>query len=71
MELRCSHHAFQDSREADVTLLHALPVEEADFAEPEAGHNRRLATEALFEAMDGEQFDLDLAAVDRLNAGKK
>jgi hypothetical protein len=34
----------------------------------EAGRNRRAAAEALFEAMDSEQFDLDLEAVDRLNA---
>lgn len=37
-------------------------------AELEAGRNRRLAAEALFEAMEGDRFDLDLAAVDRLNA---
>jgi hypothetical protein len=37
-------------------------------AEFEAGRNRREAAKALFEAMDGAQFDLDLAAVDRLNA---
>jgi hypothetical protein len=54
-----------------VTLLPAPAIEEADFADPKAGRNRRLAAETLFEAMDGEQFDLDLAAVDRLNTGKK
>lgn len=32
------------------------------------GRDRRVAAEALFEAMDSEQFDLDLEAVDRLNA---
>jgi hypothetical protein len=36
-------------------------------AELEAARDRRVAAEALFEAMDTEQFDLDLAAVDRLN----
>ncbi len=61
----------KDPREADSTLLHALAVKGADFAELEAGRNRRLAAETLFEAMDGEQFDLDLAAIDRLNADKK
>jgi hypothetical protein len=35
--------------------------------ELEAGLDRRVAAEALFEAMDSEQFDLDLKAVDRLN----
>jgi hypothetical protein len=37
-------------------------------AEFEVGRNRRAAAEALFEAMDGALFDLDLAAVDRQNA---
>jgi membrane-associated phospholipid phosphatase len=36
--------------------------------EREAGRNRRTAAEGLFEAMDGGQFDLDPAAIDRLNA---
>lgn len=36
--------------------------------ELEAGRDRRVAAEALFEAMDSDQFDLDLEAVDRLNA---
>ena len=36
--------------------------------ELEAGRNRRAAAEALFEAMGSEQFDLDLEAVDGLNA---
>ena len=36
-------------------------------AELEAGRNRRTAAEALFEAMDEGHFDLDLAAIDRLN----
>jgi hypothetical protein len=34
----------------------------------EAGRNRRVAAEALFEAMEDGHLDLDLAAVDRLNA---
>jgi hypothetical protein len=44
-----------------------LAVEGAE-AELEAGRNRRVAAEALLEAMSSKQFDLDLAAVDRLNA---
>jgi hypothetical protein len=59
--------AATGSRESDVTLLRRLAVEGAE-AELEAGRNRRAAAEALFDAMDAEQFDLDLAAVDRLNA---
>ena len=37
-------------------------------SELEVGRDRRVAAEALFEAMGVGQFDLDLAAVDRLNA---
>jgi hypothetical protein len=59
--------AVTGTREADATLLRRLAVEGAE-AELEAGRNRRDAAEALFEAMDHEQFDLDLATVDRLNA---
>jgi len=59
--------AATGTREADATLLRRLAVEGAE-AELEAGRNRRLDAEALFEAMDSAQFDLDLAAVDRLNA---
>lgn len=54
------------TREADATLLRRLAVEGAEVA-LEAGRNRRVAAEALFETMEDEQFDLDLAAVDRLN----
>jgi hypothetical protein len=36
-------------------------------AELEGGRNRRTAAEALFEAMDEGHFDLDPAAIDRLN----
>jgi hypothetical protein len=46
-------------------LPRLLAVEDADV---EARRNRRRAAEALFEAMDGGLFDLDLAAIDRLNA---
>lgn len=59
--------AATGTREADATLLRRLAVEGAE-AELEAGRDRRAAAQALFEAMDTEQFDLDLAAVDRLNA---
>jgi hypothetical protein len=59
--------AATGTREPDATLLRRLAVEGAD-AELEAGRNRRAAAEALFEAMDAAKLDLDLAAVDRLNA---
>jgi len=59
--------AATGSHEPDATLLRRLAVEGAE-AELEAGRNRRAAAAALFDAMDDEQFDLDLAAVDRLNA---
>lgn len=59
--------AASGTREADATLLRRLAMEGAE-AELEAGRNRRAAAEALFDAMADEQFDLDLAAVDRLNA---
>lgn len=59
--------AASGTSEPDATLLRRLAVEGAE-AELEAGRNRRGAAEALFEAMDAAKFDLDLAAVDRLNA---
>jgi len=59
--------AATGTREADATLLRRLAVGGAE-AELEAGRNRRFAAEALFKAMDAEQFDFDLEAVDRLNA---
>jgi hypothetical protein len=59
--------AATGTREADATLLRRLAVEGAE-SELEAGRNRRAAAEALFEAMEAGQFDLDLAAIDRLNA---
>jgi hypothetical protein len=55
------------TQEADATLLRRLAVEGAE-TELEAARSRRVAAEALFEAMDGEQFDLNLVVVDRLNA---
>lgn len=54
------------TREADATLVRRLAVEGAR-AELRAGKGRREAVDALFAAMDGGGFDLDLAAVDRLN----
>jgi len=59
--------AATGTREPDATLLRRLAVEGAE-AELEAGRNRRAAAEALFEAMGSAGFDLDLDAVDRLNA---
>jgi hypothetical protein len=59
--------AATGTREPDATLLRRLAVEGAK-AELAAGRNRRVAAEALLESMDGGQFDLDLAAIDRLNA---
>lgn len=58
--------AATGTREPDATLLRRLAVGGAEV-ELEAGRNRRAAAEALFEAMDEEQFDLDPAAIDRLN----
>ena len=58
--------AATGTHEPDATLLRRLAVEGAE-AELEAGRNRRTAAEALFEAMDSAEFDLDLGAVDRLN----
>ena len=49
------------TREADATLLRRLAVGGAE-AELEAGRNRRVAAEALLEAIDGDRFDLDLEA---------
>jgi hypothetical protein len=59
--------AATGTREADATLVRRLAVEGAE-AELRTGRDRRVATEALFAAMDAEAFDLDLAAIDRLNA---
>ena len=59
--------AATGTREPDATLLRRLAVEGAE-AEIAAGQDRRIAAEALLDGMDGGQFDLDLAAIDRLNA---
>lgn len=59
--------AATGTRDPDATLLRRLAVEGAS-TELEARRNRRAAAEALFETMGEEQFDLDLAAIDRLNA---
>ena len=59
--------AATGTREADATLLRRLAVEGAE-AELRAGRSRRRAAEALLDAMGGDQFDLNLAAIDRLNA---
>jgi hypothetical protein len=59
--------AATGTRERDATLVRRLAVEGAE-AELREGRDRRAAAEALFVAMDGDAFDLDLAAIDRLNA---
>jgi hypothetical protein len=58
--------AATGTREADATLVRRLAVEGA-AAELQAGCGRRAAAEGFFAAMDGGGFDLDLAAIDRLN----
>lgn len=58
--------AATGSQEADATLVRRLAVEGAE-AELAAGRARRDATVALFAAMDTGGFDLDLAAIDRIN----
>jgi hypothetical protein len=55
------------TKEADATLVRRLAVEGAN-AELEARIERRRAAEALLELMDRGGFDLDLDAIDRLNA---
>jgi hypothetical protein len=52
--------------EGDATLVRRLAMAGAEV-ELKAGVGRREAAEALFAAMDSGGFDLDLAAVDRLN----
>lgn len=49
-------------------LEHELDTTPDAGAGAGAGRERRRAAEALFEAMDSGGFDLDPAAVDRLNA---
>ena len=58
--------AATGTREADATLVRRLAVEGAQV-ELEAGPRRRAAAEALLAMMDGDGFDLDLPAIDRLN----
>jgi len=58
--------AATGTQEPDATLVRRLAVEGA-AAELAAGRDRRAAASALFAAMDGGDFDLDLAAIDRLN----
>ncbi len=58
--------AATGTQEADATLVRRLAVEGAD-AELRAGRDRRAAAEGFFSVMDDGQFDLDLAAIDRLN----
>jgi hypothetical protein len=58
--------AATGTREADATLVRRLAVEGAE-AELRAGHDRRAAAEALLAEMDRGAFDLDPAAIDRLN----
>jgi hypothetical protein len=58
--------AATGTREADATLVRRLAVWGAE-AELRAGRDRRAAAESLLAMMDGGGFDLDLAAIDRLN----
>jgi hypothetical protein len=62
-----SVRAATATHEADATLVRRLAVEGAQ-AELRARDERRAAAEALLVAMDGGRFDLDLDAIDRLNA---
>jgi hypothetical protein len=55
------------THEPDATLVRRLAVEGAN-AEVEARHQRRNAAEELLALMDDGGFDLDLDAIDRLNA---
>lgn len=59
--------AVTGTHEGDATLVRRLAVAGAD-AELQAGRDRRAAAEALFAMMDDGGFDLDLDAIDRLNA---
>jgi len=59
--------AVTGTEEAEATLVRRLAVEGAQ-AELEASRQRRGAAEALFAAMDSGGLDLDLAAIDELNA---
>lgn len=59
--------AATGTREPDATLVRRLAVEGAEI-ELQAGRDCRAAAEALLAVMDGGGFDLDLDAIDRLNA---
>lgn len=58
--------AVTGTQEPDATLVRRLAVEGA-AVELQAGRDRRAAASALLASMDGGDFDLDLAAIDRLN----
>ncbi|MBV9818067.1 MAG: hypothetical protein JOZ07_06915 [Solirubrobacterales bacterium] len=53
--------------EADATLVRRLAVAGAE-AQLDSRHHRRAAAEALLAAMDKGLFDLDLDAINALNA---
>jgi len=55
------------TQEADATLVRRLAVAGAEM-EIGARQQRRDAAVALLDAMDKGEFDLDLDAIDRLNA---
>jgi hypothetical protein len=59
--------AVTGTDEAEATLVRRLAVSGAR-AELEASRERRRAAEALFAAMEDGGLDLDLAAIDELNA---
>jgi hypothetical protein len=59
--------AATGTQEADASLVRRLAIEGAEI-ETQGGRRRREAVEELFAAMDKEGLDLDLDAIDRLNA---
>jgi hypothetical protein len=59
--------AMTGTREGDATLVRRLAVAGASV-ELQAGRGRRDAAETLLATMDNGGFDLDIDAVDRLNA---
>jgi hypothetical protein len=48
-----------------------VPYDSTTVGDPHAGSKRRAAAEGLFEAMGEGLFDLDPAAIDRLNAPRR
>jgi hypothetical protein len=58
--------AATGTEEPDATLVRRLAMEGARV-ELDAGRDRRAAAEALFAMMDDGGFDLDPAAIDRMN----